>query len=78
LAYNRSMSEVQKLLEKLNARGWTYIAIARALAVHKGTVHRWRLGQRQPENAFSVVLALQYLLDQPVPTRRYRRRKLRS
>jgi transcriptional regulator with XRE-family HTH domain len=69
------VNEVQLLIEDLNAKGWTITSIARGVGVSKNTIHRWRSGQRHPENAFGVVLALQQLLDQPVPQRRYIRRK---
>jgi hypothetical protein len=67
------MNEVQQLIEVLNTRGWTIASVARGVGVSKNTVQRWRTGQRRPENAFGVVLALQQLLDQPVPKRRYRK-----
>ena len=67
------MNEVQQLIEVLNTRGWTIASIARGVEVSKNTVQRWRTGQRRPENAFGVVLALQLLLDQPVPKRHYRK-----
>jgi transcriptional regulator with XRE-family HTH domain len=76
LVYYLSMTEVQRLIQELNAKGWTVASIARGVEVSKNTIHRWRSGQRHPENAFGVVLALQQLLDQPVPRRRYRRRQV--
>jgi transcriptional regulator with XRE-family HTH domain len=68
------MNEVQRLIEELNTKGWTFASIARGVGVSKNTIHRWRSGKRQTENAFGVVLALEYLLDRPVPKRKYRRR----
>jgi transcriptional regulator with XRE-family HTH domain len=70
------VNEVQRLIEELNAKGWTIASIARGVGVSRNTIHRWRAGQRYPENAFGVALALERLvLDQEVPGRRYRRRE---
>jgi transcriptional regulator with XRE-family HTH domain len=72
------MTEAQQLIQELNDKGWTTASIARGLGVSENTVHRWRSGERHPENVFGVVLALRQLLEQPVPRRRYRRGKPRS
>jgi transcriptional regulator with XRE-family HTH domain len=69
------MTEVQEVIEKLRAKGWTTTAIARGVGVTDVTLHRWRRGENVPGNVFLVMRALRQLLDQPVPRRRYRRRK---
>ena len=69
------MTEVQELIEQLRRRGWTIAAIARGLGMTAVTVHRWRRGINVPDRSVLVTRALRQFLDQPVPRRRYRRRK---
>ena len=72
------MKEVQEVIEQLRRRGWTMTAIARAIGSNDVTLYRWWAGRNRPYNPVPVMLALQQLLDQPVPKRKYRRRKQRS
>lgn len=68
-------TKARKLIEKLREKGWTIAAVAREVGVSPNTAHRWRRGERHPENTHAVELVLQSLLEHPVPTRKYRRRR---
>ena len=65
------MNEVQAKLSELQEMGWTQAAISDELAVHKGTVNRWQLGQTYPPIPKPVLLALDSLLKRKrVPKKR--------
>ncbi len=75
MLYTKHMTEIQELIDQLRQKRWTMAAIARALGVRQSTVHRWYRGSYVPDNQVAVRLALRQLLEQPVPKRKYRRRK---
>ena len=69
------MNEIQQLIRELQAKGWTVAAIARGVGIDYSTATRWRSGVTVPDNQLAVNLLLRQLLEQPVPQRRYRRRR---
>ena len=56
------MNAVQIKIEVLQVKGWTLAAVSDELGVHHMTVRRWHTGDRFPENAKSVMMALDQLL----------------
>jgi len=65
------MNDVQGVLGKLRAKGWTLAALADELEVHRETVSNWCAGRHPPANAKVVILALERLLRrQRVPKKR--------
>ena len=56
------MTEIQELLAQLRAKGWTYVAIARAMEVEYHTIMKWEKGIHAPRNAGAVRRTLQQLL----------------
>ena len=56
------MNEVQELLVRLRAKGWTLAAIADELETHYNTVQKWAAGDRWPANAKAVRHELERLL----------------
>ena len=44
------MNEVQQILGKLRAKGWTWAAVADELGTHYNTVQKWFSGDREPAN----------------------------
>ena len=69
------MNEVQELLFRLRAKGWTLAAIADELDTHYNTVQKWAGGQRSPANATAVRHELERLLTrQRIPKgKRYKK-----
>jgi hypothetical protein len=67
--------EIQGIIEQLRKKRWTMAAIARGIGISNATVHRWYRGSLLPDHQAVVALALRQLLDEPVPQRKYRRRK---
>ena len=55
------MNEVQEKIANLRQSGWTVAAIADELGVRPMTVHRWVSGDRYPENAKPVMIALEQI-----------------
>jgi transcriptional regulator with XRE-family HTH domain len=49
------MNEVQQVLGRLKANGWTLAAIADELGVHYNTVQKWAAGDRTPTNGRAVL-----------------------
>ena len=49
------MSQIQVIIARLEAKGWTQAAIARELGVAYNTVQKWKAGDRKPSN-YQVVL----------------------
>ena len=65
------MSDAQRVLGELKAKGWTIAAIADEMDVHRETVANWDTARHPPANAKVVVMALESLLRrQRVPKRR--------
>ena len=56
------MNTVQIKIEVLEVKGWTLAALSDELGVHHMTVRRWRSGDRSPENAKTVLMALDTLI----------------
>ncbi len=56
------MDMIQQRLAQLKAKGWTNAAIADELEVHHITIRRWQTGDRYPENAKPVAMALDMLI----------------
>ena len=55
-------SEIQTLIAQLNAKGWTYSAIADELGSDYRTLWQWRTGRFTPANSKAIALALRHLL----------------
>jgi len=55
------MDDVQEVLKRLEAKGWTMAAIADEIGTHRETVSRWKTGGQAAHNAKGVVLMLQAL-----------------
>ncbi len=55
-------SEIQTLIAQLNAKGWTYSAIADELGSDYRTLWQWRTGRFAPANSKAIALALRHLL----------------
>jgi len=53
---------IQQKLAQLKDKGWTNVAIADELEVHHMTIRRWQTGDRYPENAKPVAMALDNLI----------------
>jgi DNA invertase Pin-like site-specific DNA recombinase len=66
-------AEIQEIIQKLQAKGWSVSAIGRAMGVSHITVWRWITGSRHPENAVAVAVTLRRLQRKPVPKRPYRK-----
>ena len=49
------MNAVQVMISRLEAKGWTQAAIARAVGVSYNAVQKWKAGDRRPSN-YQVVL----------------------
>ena len=49
------MNEVQVIIARLEANGWTQAAMAREVGVTYNTVQKWKAGDRKPSN-YQVVL----------------------
>ena len=56
------MNDVQAKLKELNGKGWTLAAIADEVGVSNTAVYRWQSGDRYPENAKAVGMALDTLM----------------
>ena len=56
------MNDVRQILTQLQEKGWTVAAISDEVGVRATTVHRWRSGERYPENAKMVLAGLDALL----------------
>ncbi len=56
------MDMIQQKLAQLKEKGWTNVAIADELEVHHITIRRWQTGDRYPENAKPVAMALDALI----------------
>ena len=65
------MNMIQQRLAQLKEKGWTNMAIADELEVHHMTIRRWQTGDRYPENAKPVAMALDVLIaKKSVPKQR--------
>lgn len=53
---------IQQKLAQLKEKGWTNVAVADELEVHHMTIRRWQTGDRYPENAKPVAMALDILI----------------
>ena len=65
MIYHASMtepSEIQTLIAQLNAKGWTYSAIADELGSDYRTLWQWRTGRFTPAHSKAIALALRHLL----------------
>ena len=51
------------MISRLETKGWTQAAIARAVGVSYNTVQKWKAGNRRPAN-YQAVLGLLESLDQ--------------
>ena len=49
------MNAVQVMILRLESKGWTQAAIARAVGVSYNAVQKWKAGDRKPSN-YQVVL----------------------
>ena len=49
------MNAVQVMISRLEAKGWTQAAIARAVGVSYNAVQKWKAADRRPSN-YQVVL----------------------
>ena len=56
------MNEVQQRIRLLVDKGWSLVAMANELGVTWRAVAYWRDGERYPENAKPVLMALDALL----------------
>ena len=56
------MNMIQQKLAQLKKKGWTNMAIADELEIHHMTIRRWQTGDRYPENAKPVAMALDLLI----------------
>ena len=50
-----AMNAVQVMISRLESKGWTQAAIARALGASYNTIQKWKAGDRKPSN-YQVVL----------------------
>ena len=62
--------DIRGRITTLIGSGWTLAAIADELDIHYSTLARWRAGQRHPENAKPVLMALDSLADKMPPKKR--------
>ena len=60
--YTCDMNLIQQMLAQLKEKRWTNVAIADELEVHHITIRRWQTGDRYPENAKPVAMALDVLI----------------
>ena len=56
------MNDVQELIERLRAKGWTLSAVADEMGVSRNAVDFWRSGSRYPSNTVAVKHELERLL----------------
>ena len=65
------MNAVQVMISRLESKGWTQAAIARAVGVSYNAVQKWKAGDRSPSNYQLVLDRLESLCQRKrIPKKR--------
>ncbi len=72
------VNEIQKIIGKLQNKGWTLAALADELEITVNAVEKWKAGDRQPRNAKAVISLLSQILEIKLAPKKKRYKKAKN